>query len=524
MRPYLLHHLLHASAGSHPEAPAVVDGERTLSYADLERRSNQLAQLLREQGVRRGDRVGLYLEKSAASVVGIYGAMKAGAAYVPIDPRAPVARASYIAGNCGIRALVTAGEKAGTWAQLLHGESPIEALVLPGEDAPDADIPRRVPVFGREAVDGQPAEPPGVPVVDQDLAYILYTSGSTGDPKGVMLSHRNAMTFVEWAADLVAVRPEDRLSSHAPLHFDLSIFDLFAAALGGASVHLVPPETSVFPVEVVRFIEGHGITVWYSVPSILSMLTLRGGLGPGALPTLRTVVFAGEVFPTKYLRELMRLVPHAEFLNLYGPTETNVCTWYRVPDIPEDQTEPIPIGRAIDNLEVFAVTDDGRLASPGEVGELHVRGGGVMQGYWGDPERTSRVLIANPFGGEVRDPVYRTGDLVREDEDGNYRFLGRRDSQIKSRGYRIELGEIEAALNGHPSIVECAVVAVPDELITNRIEAYVVVRDGVDAAHLIRFCSERLPSYMIPQRFRFSDTLPKTSTGKIDRQALRARS
>lgn len=523
MRPYLLHHLLSASARAHPDAPAVVDRSRTLTYAELDRRSNQLAHLLRELGIRRGDRVGLYLEKSAESVIGIYGIMKAGAAYVPLDPRSPVARVSYIAGNCAVRALVTAPEKATAWDQLLHGESSIEGLVMPGHAVAAVEGSPRVTLVGEEELDGQDTGPVGVEVVDEDVAYILYTSGSTGDPKGVMLSHRNAMTFVEWAADLVGVRPQDRLSSHAPLHFDLSTFDLFAAALGGASVHLVPAETSVFPVEVARFIEEHAITVWYSVPSILSMLTLRGGLQEGSLPTLRTVLFAGEVFPTKYLRQLMGLLPHAEFYNLYGPTETNVCTYYRVPPLAEDHTRTIPIGRACENMEVFAVTDDGRVAATGEVGELYVRGGGVMQGYWGDPERTARVLVPNPFGGEVRDPVYRTGDLVRREEDGDYRFLGRRDSQIKSRGYRIELGEIEAALDGHPSIVECAVLAIPDELITNRIEAHVVVRDDVKTAQLAAFCSERLPSYMIPQKFHFFENLPKTTTGKIDRQALRTR-
>jgi acyl-coenzyme A synthetase/AMP-(fatty) acid ligase len=279
----------------------------------------------------------------------------------------------------------------------------------------------------------------------------------------------------------------------------------------------------VFPGQVVRLIDEHAITVWYSVPSILTMLVLRGGLSQGSLPSLRTVLFAGEVFPTKYLRALMDLLPHARFANLYGPTETNVCTWYDVPALPGDQTADIPIGRAIDNVEVFAVTEDGRRAAVGEVGELHVRGTTVMQGYWGDDERTARTLVPHPFAPHLRDPVYRTGDLVEELPTGDFRFLGRRDAQIKSRGYRIELGEIETALNAHPAVVECAVIAVPDEVVTNRLRAFAVVRDpAVTPAELSRFCGERVPKYMVPESIELRASLAKTSTGKIDRQALRA--
>jgi L-proline---[L-prolyl-carrier protein] ligase len=282
----------------------------------------------------------------------------------------------------------------------------------------------------------------------------------------------------------------------------------------------VPPETSYFPVEMGRFIRDNEITVWYSVPSILSMLCLRGNLRPGSLPSLRTILFAGEVFPTKYLRQLMSQLPHVRFFNLYGPTETNVCTSYPVAPIADDETQPIPIGRAISNVEVFAITETGNLAKDGEVGELYVRGTTVMEGYWGDPERTSKGLVKNPLDEHLHDLAYRTGDLVRLDPDGNYRLLGRRDHQIKSRGYRIELGDIESALYSHPSVLECAVVAVPDDLVTNRIRAFVVTREEIEVEELTKVLSERLPRYMIPESFEFREALPKTSTGKINRPTL----
>jgi amino acid adenylation domain-containing protein len=515
--PYLLHHLLERSAVRNPARVAVVDGERRLTYGELDEQSWRLAHLLVDVGVKRGDRIGIYLDKSLEAVVAIYGVLKAGAAYVPFDPRAPVARLAYMARDCGLSVLLSGVDKAESWGGLLSQGAPLETVLALNGEAPELAGTR---ILTASALTDRPGDPLSVRAIDQDLAYVLYTSGSTGEPKGVTISHRSALVFLEWAVDLLSVGSRDRLSSHAPFHFDLSVFDLFGAAHAGASVAIVPPETAMFPVGIGRFINDHQITVWYSVPSILTMLAVRGGLEEGVFPMLRTIVFAGEVFPTKFLRRLMKLLPHVEFYNWYGPTETNVCTSYRVPLLPEEQDEDIPIGSAIANTDTFVVTDEGRRATRGEVGELYVRGATVMQGYWGDPQRTARVLVEDPFGGEFPDPVYRTGDLVREDEVGNYRFRGRRDAQIKSRGYRIELGEIETALNAHPGVVESAVTAVPDELVTNRIKAFAVVRGLIGKAELVRWCADRIPRYMIPEVFEFVDELPRTSTGKIDRQAL----
>ena len=514
-----LQDLLSASAEARPDAPAVVDGDRTLSYGELDDLAGRLAGLLAELGVRPGDRVAIYLDRSVEAIVAVYGVLRAGACYVPLDPEAPPARLGYVASDAGIQVLLTGAEKATSWEPLAAEGAPLESAVVLNSDA-ELDAPAGTRLLTARDVARADATTPAPSTGEGDLAYILYTSGSTGAPKGVMLSHRNCLAFVEWAADEFAVSPDDRLSSHAPLHFDLSTFDLFGAALAGAPVVLVPPERSVFPGALRQFIADNEITVWYSVPSVLSMLALRGGLVRGDLPRLRRILFAGEVFPTKYLRRLMDLLPHVRFANLYGPTETNVCTWYEVPKLPEDMTAPIPIGRAIAGVDTFAVTEEGGSAEPNEVGELHVGGPTVMQGYWGDSERTARSLVPDPRANGTADRVYRTGDLVEEMEDGNYRFLGRRDSQIKSRGYRIELGDIETALYAHPAVVECAVVPIPDDLVTNRIKAYVATREHVSTSDLTTFCGERLPKYMIPELVEFREVLPKTSTGKVDRQAL----
>ncbi len=521
---YLVNHYLEDAAARTPDAVAVVDGDRTVTYAELDARANRVANLLIGLGVRRGDRVGIFMRKSLEAVVGIYGVMKAGAAYVPLDPGAPDARIGYIAGNCGIRVLISGTEKRRSWANLRAegAESLAHVVVLNAADGEGLPAVDGVEMAAADAVDSQPSDHPEPGTVQQDLAYILYTSGSTGTPKGVMLSHLACRGFVDWAADEYGVVADDVVSSHAPLHFDLSTFDLYAAARAGARLVLVPSKISVFPVEVAKFIDRHEITVWYSVPSILTMLVEHAELAVGSLPSIRVLLFAGEVFPTKYLSRLMKLMPGVTFGNLYGPTETNVCTYFNVPEPPDESDPPVSIGRAIGNVECFVVDEHMAEVEKGSVGELLVRGPTVMRGYWGDPERTRERLIRDPRDLEFGDPVYRTGDLVEEMPGGNYRFLGRRDNQIKSRGYRIELGDIESAINAHPDVVECAVVAVPDEMISNRIRAFVAVKVPVTDAEMTAFCAEIIPRYMIPEAFAFRDTLPKTSTGKIDRQTLNA--
>lgn len=515
MTVFALHQLLDRAAGSDPEHEAVRCDGRSLTYGQLSRRSSAFAAALVDAGVRRGDRVALFLPKSVDAVTAIYGIMMAGAAYVPIDPKSPVLRAATIARDCTVAAVVTTPDRAAMLLEGLGDHRP-RCVILAGEDVPAPDL--GVPTMLLDEAAGGAGLMRPVPVVDTDLAYILYTSGSTGTPKGVMLTHRHALTFIEWCASAIGSTPQDRFSNHAPFHFDLSVFDLYLAAYGGASVSVVPDEQAYFGRDLATFIREERISVWYSVPSALMVLTRAMGEGE-SFPELRSVVFAGEVYPTKHLRALASVVPNADLWNLYGPTETNVCTYYRVDDLPDDG--PIPIGRACENAEVFAITDDGKLAGVGEEGELHVRGSAVMKGYWGSPERSAEVLVQHPLQTGTLELVYRTGDLVRLRADGDYDFIGRRDHQIKSRGYRIELGEVEAALHADPHLDSAVAVAVPHEDWGSAIVAFVVPKNHeVTEIEIKREAARRLPRYMVPARVEVRSNLPTTSTGKIDRRAV----
>lgn len=510
MSGYLLHHLLTEASQRAPDRIAVRTGDGSLTYGELDLAADRVAGALADLGVDRGDRVGLHLDKTTEAIAAVYGILRAGAAYVPLDRGGPAARSALIARDCEIAALIT--EDAAGVAALREEDPGLAArgIVRTGA-APSGFV-------SWEAVQAAAPSAPRRRLIDTDLGYILYTSGSTGRPKGVMISHRNSLTFVRWAGEEFGLTPDDVLSNHAPFHFDLSTFDLFAAAGAAATVAPVPAVTALFPGELARWIGANGITVWYSAPSALMLLVRSGALRENPIDCVRLLLFAGEVFPNKQLAELMQAAPRARYFNLYGPTETNVCTFHEVLEPPAPTEPPIPIGRACANTRCEVVDGHGRVVTaPGIEGELRVRGSVVAQGYWGDPGKTA-ARFREPY-------TYETGDVVSWSETAGepvLRFIGRRDHMVKSRGYRVELGEIEAVLNSHPSVEEAAVVAVPDEVLGSRIVAYCAVSNGQGVAELTRLCRERLPLYMVPQLIVPVDLLPRTSTGKVDRTVLQA--
>ena len=523
-----LYDYLTIAARAYPDHTAVCYKDQSISYADLDQMSRALAARIVQAGVCPGERVGIWLNKSIEAIVSIYAILKAGAAYVPIDPIAPIKRTMYMLSNCQVRCLITTQDRLALLEESFLQDLRPTLLVVVDRTIvgpPLADIPLLTWPEALSSATYFGSNQAHVVGPDQ-LAYILYTSGSTGSPKGVMLTHRNGRVFVDWARQRFRLAANDRLSSHAPFHFDLSILDIFGAASAGATLVLVPENQQSLGVALVRLVVEEEISVWYSVPTaLIRMIEARNSMLL-ATSCLRVVLFAGEVFPIKHLRRLRAAVPGAELYNLYGPTETNVCTFYQVSDddVAPTRTQPVPIGRACDYATTFTVDDTGaplELTDNAE-GELCVAGDSVMLGYWGDPIKTAQRLISCPESLASNEYAYRTGDIVRRDEVGNYLFVGRRDHMVKSRGYRIELGEVEAALLSHEGIHEAAVIAIPNTEIGAQLEGYIVAHHGVKLVEsdLRQHCLHLLPRYMLPERFHIVKAFPLTSTGKIDRQAL----
>jgi amino acid adenylation domain-containing protein len=514
---------LEASAARYPNRTAVVDPDgQSLSYADLNRQADALASFLVSRSVSRGDRVGIVLPKGLPAVVAIFGVLKTGAAYVPVDWSAPADRGRRILTDCDIRALIV---DAGCLDVAPPGDiaSQLATIVVVGAIPEDVAGTRDATPWDRAIHPPDPGDPAGLkPRLHgdpSDLAYILYTSGSTGMPKGAMITHGNALSFIDWCSAAFFPSAEDRFSNHAPFHFDASVVDIYLSIKHGASVYLISDDLGRSPKELARFVAEKRLTVWFSTPWILSLLVQFGQLGAHDASALRLVLFGGEVFPVKHLRELKRYWRSAVYYNLYGPTEITVaCTSARIPDdVPGDREAPYPIGFPCTHCRALVLDADGREVGAGGEGVLHISGPSVFAGYWNRPLETAAVFLD-------RDGVrwYNTGDVVRFDPAEGFTYVGRQDRMVKRRGYRIELGEIESALYAHPRLREAAVVSMPDADAGVKLIAFVSPHDAPPPSivELKTFCATKVPAYMSPDRFVFRDRLPRTSSDKIDYQAL----
>ncbi len=511
-RPHLLADLVPAAADRAADAPAVRAHGVTLTAAELARRVDGLAATLVVSGVRRGDRVGVLLRKSAESVVAVHGVLAAGAVSVPLDPLAPPAYVARLVADCGVEVLITDDAGLRTVEAGLTADAPVRLLVGPATGAAG-----RPTVPWADTLAAGPHRRPRI--LADDPAYVIYTSGSTGSPKGIVHSHRSGLRYAELAAETYGLRPDDRLANIAPLHFDQSTFELFAGPLAGACTVVVPEAHVRMPASLTALVAQERATVWYSVPSLLTSVLARGALEQRDLSSLRWVLFGGEVLPAPALRELMHRWPTARFSNVYGPAEINQCTFHHV-DAPPADDAPVPIGRAWPDTELLVVDDRGEPVDPGTPGTLLVRTATAMLGYWGRPD----PFVHRPGPGGLSQRWYPTGDLVEERPDGELVFLGRADNQVKVRGYRVELEGVEAAIAGLPGVEE-AVVAVtpgpPDEAV---LVAAVVPAPGVvlDVDALRRGLAALLPAHAVPVRFEELGPFARTSGGKIDRRLVRA--
>jgi amino acid adenylation domain-containing protein len=473
-----------------PDRVAVVDGERSVSYGQLYRLGASVAADLQGNGVTAGDRVAVLVPKSIEAIGAFLGCMAVGAPYVPVDLASPAARVGRMMSVAAPGAVVVAGKGEELFAQagdILPDWSP--AIIRPEGEA--------------EAL---PEPAPG------GLAHLLFTSGSTGLPKAVAVDVANVSHFINWAVDYFEIGPGDRISGHAPFHFDLSTFDIYAALGAGAELHLVPPAMNLLPHKLAEWIRDSGLTQWFSVPTVFSQLVQAGVVEQGDFPSLRHMLWCGEAIATPVLRELMTRLPDVVFTNLYGPTETTIASSvHRLAGPPATDLEPVSIGVGIPG-ECLSVRDEAGAEVPaGDKGEICIAGRGMTRGYWRDEERTAAAFGDRSF--------YRTGDVGYQDDDGLFYVLGRLDNQIKFRGHRIELGEIEAALHALASVRQAAVVF-PD--VDRPVIAAAVVLDGeIEPAEVRTAIGDLVPSYMVPGRWESVAALPTNANGKVDRTAVR---
>jgi amino acid adenylation domain-containing protein len=512
-------------AESHASDVALVMGDERMTYGDLEAESNRLARLLIDDGCRPGDRICLFTPKSPAAIMAMHAVLKAGAAYVPIDPASPAPRIAKIVDAADPRLLLVAS----------GASSVVDEIVAAGQvrvrvgslDAPAVAGECFTAEFAPDDWRRLSSQPPHRRGAPDSMAHILFTSGSTGTPKGVVITHTNVISFIEWAVPHFGIRAYDRISGHPPLHFDLSTFDIYGTFAASAELHLVPPELGVDPHRLAALIRDSELTQWFSVPSVLTYMAKFEAVAQGDFPTLVRLMWCGEVLPTPILVHWMKRLPHVRFTNLYGPTEATIASSHHtVRECPTDPAQPIPIGVACANEELLVLDEERHVVLPGEIGEIFIAGAGLSPGYWRDEEKTRAAFLPDPRPGHEGGRIYRTGDLGRVGGDGRIEFLGRVDSQIKSRGYRIELGEIEAALSAIVEVRECAVVGVDTGGFggTEICGAYAPVEGlTVERAYLRGELSKVLPSYMLPTRWREFDRLPKNVNGKIDRRAIRER-
>jgi len=504
-----------------PEAMAVVSDEQMLTYAELETRSNQLARLLREAGCSQGDRICLLAPKRAMSITAVLAIYKADCIYVPLDLNSPAPRLSKMIESCEPKLILGAGAVVPLLDELLASRA-LRAQTHVGWLEPrPASGNHFVPTFDFRDVLDYPSTTPACRNQQNDAAHLLFTSGSTGTPKGVLITHANVIHFIEWAVKYFGITDTDRQSCHSPLHFDLSVFDIFGTLAAGAALYLVPPDLSLFPNKLADFIRKNRLTQWFSVPSLLTYMANLDVIRPNDFPNLKRLLWCGEVLATPTLLHWMRQLPHVTFTNLYGPTEATIASsYYTISACPQSDTAQIPIGAPCAGETLQVLDADLRPVAPGVVGDLYIGGVGLSPGYWRNAAATRSAFITN---GSER--LYRTGDLASVGADGRVYFHGRADSQVKTRGHRVELGEIEAVLDTVGSVQNCAVIAIPSSGFEGQTICCAYVAEPgrmVTPATLRKELSAKLPTYMIPTEWLELPALPKNANGKVDRPALTA--
>ncbi len=515
---YLVHHFLRSSAQAYPEKLALIcEGER-LTFSQTYSRVLKVAHHLRHHGLQKGDRVGVYLDPSVDQVISIFGILAAGGVFVPINNTLMREQVTHIVHDCQMEGLVTTEKK---FASLKLSEEPLNSLrfvilnkVAEGSQ-PDLPTSYLSTIYEHQEQNCWSDWPIG-----PDLAGILYTSGSTGKPKGVMLSHSQIMAGSAIVSEYLSLTEKDKILAVLPFNFDAGLNQLITAFHQGATLVIM---SFVFAKDIVRMLEKENITGLAGVPTLWNLLSQdKSGLAKATLPAFRYITNTGGVMPQPVLGNLRKILPNTKIFLMYGLTEAFRSTYLPPGEL---DRRPTSMGKAIPNTEIFVINGEGELCKPGEVGELVHRGPTVSMGYWGNPDLTEKVLRPNPLSPNeigTAERVCYSGDLVKMDEDGYLYFVGRRDSMIKTSGYRVSRTEIEEVLYQHSQVKEAAVIGVPDDVLGQSIQAFLVLDnpEEFNQADILLHCAEHLPRYMVPKTLKVEQDLPKTSNGKIDYPAL----
>jgi acyl-CoA ligase (AMP-forming) (exosortase A-associated) len=519
---FLINHMLRTSARRFPKNEALVHGSQRLTYREVLNLTAGLTQGLRSAGLRRGDRVGIFLDSSVEQVISIFGIAQAGGVFVPVNGLLLSAQVSHIANDCQIRGLITSAAKLAVLTGILTEIPSLEFIVVVGGDGTPVKVDLANYSFD-QLCSLNTREPEDVGI-EKDLAAILYTSGSTGKAKGVMLSHANIIAGSSIVSTYLNLSQDDRILAVLPFSFDAGLNQLMTAFQQGCTIVLM---TFVFAMEIVEMLLKEHITGLAGVPTVWNFLAHPSSkLQRQALPHLRYITNTGGAMPQRVLATLRQALPTTKIFLMYGLTEAFRST-YLPPE--ELDRRPTSIGKAIPNTEILVINDAGQPCRPGEIGELVHRGPTVSLGYWGLSELTDSVLKPHPFlspGRHDGEKVCFSGDLARADEEGFLYFVGRRDNMIKSSGFRVSPTEVEEILFQSGKVREAAVIGVPDEILGQTIKAFVAPQhdgESLDIAGLLDFCAEKLPRYMVPAAIEVLSPLPKTPTGKVDYPTLRRR-
>jgi long-chain acyl-CoA synthetase len=493
----LLHHFLEHTALRAPGKVALVCDGAAYTYREIDDAAERIGAALRQRGVGRGDRVAVFMDNSAQTVVALYAALKIGAVFMPINALTKSDKLAYMLNDARAACLITHSALRSVWRDALAQSQSVHTCIVADEkQAAGSLAPRRDEV------------------IDQDLASIIYTSGSTGDPKGVMLTHLNMVSAVNSVSGYLRYREDDVILCVLPLAFDYGLYQVLMAFKVGASVVL--ERNFAFPVRILEVMARERVTVLPGVPTIFTLLMNLENLSRYDLGCLRMITNTAAALSEEHIRRLRGLFPQATLYSMYGLTECKRVTYLPPQEL---DIRPTSVGRGMPNEEIWLVDESGRRLPNASTGELVIRGSHVMRGYWEKTAETAQRLRPGPNPGER---VLYSGDIFRTDAEGYLYFVARKDDIIKSRGEKVSPREVENALYSLPGVLEAAVVGVPDPVLGQAIKAFIVLRNGhrYSEKDVIRHCLARLENFMAPKYVDFVDTIPKTDTGKIKTMSL----